>query len=249
MTAQTPEEFARTEPGWTTLSWFRLEARALRDYPKVQQAVVRFAPKEAWRDFIPERASFVQPVMAVTQIIAVVLPAVAAFSAVRSVWGRDELDLGLVGVLMAIAAILALVGILGSISRPENSHPRTMRKVGFIHLIAAVVAGAIGVWAISDGGANNSWGLIGIAMDLVIGIYLVARNRVPQDEAADVMRRAGENLRKRTDDLTTEQKSAIVDEIRRAVAILDARGLIDPSEVAKAHDAPAGYLSLRMIAR
>jgi len=249
MTARTPEEFARAESTWTTLSWFRLEARALRDYPKVQQAVVRFAPKEAWRDFIPERRSILQPILAVTQIVSVVLPAVAAFLAVRSTWGRDELDLALVGILMAIAAVLALLGIIASISRPENSHPRTLRRVGFIHLVSAVIAGAIGVWAVSEGSANETWGLIGVAMDLAIGVYLVARNRVPQDEAADVMRRAGENLRKRTDDLTTEQKSAIVEEIRRAVAILDQRGLVDPSGVAKAHDAPAGYLSLRMIAR
>ncbi len=247
MNARTPEEFARVEPGWTTVSWFTLEARALRNYPKVRQAAVRFAPKEAWRDFIPERSSLLQPLLAVTQIVSVVLPALAAFSAVRSIWGGDDLDLGLVGILMATAALLALLGIVLSIGRPENSHPRTMRKVGFIHLVSAMVAGAIGVWAVSDGAISDTWGFVGIAMDLAIGVYLVVR--IPKDEDADIMRRAGENLRKRTDELSASEKSAIVDEIRRAVAILSERGLIDESDVAKAHDAPAGYLALRMIAR
>lgn len=249
MTARTPSEFAQSESAWSTVSWFKLEARALRNYPKVRQAAVRFAPKEAWRDYIPERSSLLQPLLAVTQIVSVVLPAVAAFSAVRSIWGGDDLDLALVGILMATAALLALLGIVLSIGRPENSHPRTMRKVGFIHLISAVIAGAIGAWAVSEGAVSDTWGFVGIAMDLAIGVYLVVRNRIPKDEDADIMRRAGENLRKRTDELSASQSNAIVEEIRGAVAILSQRGLIDESDVAKAHDAPAGYLALRMIAR
>lgn len=146
-------DLVTSSPQWDAVHWWRLEARAFRDHPDVQLALCRLAPPAAWRDLLPNRPAFVQPLLAIAQIASIVLPAVAAFGSVRAVVIEGEqLDLALVGAAMGVAALIAFSGILSQRRRPESVHPRTARLLGVIHLVSALAVLVMAGMAVTQSG-------------------------------------------------------------------------------------------------
>ncbi|KAA9089042.1 hypothetical protein [Microbacterium radiodurans] len=248
MTGHGARELAQTSSQWDAVSWWRLEARALRDHPDVQLALGRLAPREAWRDLVPSRPAFVQPLLAIAQIASIVLPAVAAFGSVRAVLIEgDQLDLGVAGTAMGVAAVIALSGILSQRRRPESAHPRTARMLGIIHLVSALAVLVMAAMAFADDRVTGVWGIAGVLADLAIGVFFVVRyRRVPEDENRDNVERAARGLKRRIDRLSPGDAAAILVEIGAAVDTLAERGLIDAAAATRARRAPLGLLAVTM---
>lgn len=243
----TPQEFAKAASTWDSPSWWALEARAYRQYPQLSIALARLAPAKSRREFLRVRPSPLSTLLAVAEIAAVVLPVVAAVRVGQNfVDDFAPVDVGFAGILAAVAVTLGVVGIAVSSARPENIDTRTARLIGTVHLGASSVSAALSVAAIREGRAEGPWGLIGIALDLALGIFLVLRSREAKDERAEVLRNAGVNLRRRLDELTPVQQVAIITALHASVDSLAVRGLITADDAAKARRAPIGLLAMTM---
>lgn len=251
MSGTTALDHARSAEAWTPVDWWTLEARALRGHPQAQNALARLAPREAWRHFRPERTSPWQPVLALTQLVSIVLPPVGAVLAVRQgVFEGGTVDLAVVGILVGVGALLALLGIVLTAGRPENTHPRTAVKIGAIHLLSGVVAAVVAVAALVDQRAEGPWWLGAMIVEIAVGASFLWRfRRLPKDDNADIVERSGTNLKRRLGELTPVQTVAIVDELNAAFDVLVARGLLTEADATAARRAPVGLLAVTMTGR
>lgn len=251
VTTPTPQEYADAVSTWEGDSWWRLEAHAFRAHPAVLLALAHLAPTQTWDEFARVKTSWLNPVLAISQIASVLLPPLAAFGMSRVLfWGSGTVDLLLFGALIGAGAALGILGLVLTVGRPEGRHPRTARKIGLLHVVSALAAFALGAIALTQGRLEGIVGFLGPVVDLSLGVYLVVRFRtLPADENLDNVKRAGVRLKRHLDRLTPAENVAIVDELHGAIDRLRQRGLIDDEAAQEAKAAPVGLLAVMMSQR
>lgn len=242
-----PRRYAENAPTWTADDWWRLEAHLFADHPRVRLALGLVAPAPVRPLFARKQFAPLQTLLALTQLASIALPVVAFATLVSRFFNVDgTVDVGRAGLLAGIAAIFALIGLVGNIRRPEEVDPRTVRRLGWIHIIASAATAALSIAALASGAAVGAVGILGFVADIAVGIALVVMTPIPKDEQKDRSERFGLRLRRAIEQIPPVQAVAIAEEREAAIAVLRARGLIDEATAERAHRTPTGALAFSM---
>lgn len=248
-TEATPRAFVGSAGDWRAGSWWELEATVFRDHPSVRQALWFRAPRDVRRAFSARHFSLWKLLGAVAELASVVLPALALMMFVSRHWVvAGQPDLVRSGLLAALAAGLAAVGMIDRRRRPETVDAKTERVVAVIHIVPSLALVVIGVLLLQAGtvDAGSAWALIGPVADIVLSVVRWRWNPPPRDVAADRALKEEARLERALAEVTPAQAAELRDEIRAAVEAARAKGLIGEEDARRALRAPLGRLGLTM---
>ena len=162
--------YARTAGAWTPLDWWKLEARALHGVPAARRALAFFAPSAAWKDLAKNVAPAWGCLLTLSHIASFTLPVVALLFLLSWLVGRsDTASVGVAGLLAAIAAVIAGIGIVTELRESLGTDPKIHRMLGALHLVPSAIGTVVAVLAITQGAADGALGIVGFVADVVVG--------------------------------------------------------------------------------
>ncbi|MGI9822161.1 hypothetical protein [Agromyces sp. Marseille-Q5079] len=243
--------YARAVGSWTPIDWWKLEARAVHDSPELRRALAPFAPPEAWRDLAKGTATPWGCLLTLSHIAALTLPVLA--SAMLVGWllsSRDDpAPVGTAGLLAAIGAMLVGIGMIDDLRGTVGVDPKIGRLLGAMHLVPSGVGTLIAVPAIATANADGAIGIVGLLVDVAVGVAHFVFYRGPAESGSARWRRNLSRLDRALAELGPADRARMEADVRGAVDVLAARALVDEAHLARAGGATLGTLGLTMAPR
>ncbi|WP_019182375.1 hypothetical protein [Microbacterium yannicii] len=242
--------YARAVSAWQPIDWWKLEARALGGIPDLRRALAFFAPTEAWKDLSKGVSTGWGFLLTLSHIASFTLPAVAAFLLAAWLFDRDDIaPVGVAGVLAAVAAVIGGIGLITEHRESLGTDPKIGRLLGFLHLIPSLLGAMIAGLAIAQGSAAFPIGILGIILDVVVGVLHFVFSRGPAQDGSDRWRRNFARLEKALEELPPDERARVYSDIQHALVVLGDRGLIGDDALNRAGDVRIGLLGMTMAPR
>ncbi len=242
--------YARAARSWTPLDWWKLEARALHGVAEARRALAFFAPSAAWKDLSKNVAPAWGCLLTLSHIASFTLPVVAMLFLLPWVFGRSATAaVGVAGVLAAIAAVIAGVGIVTEIRESLGTDPKIHRMLGALHLVPSAIGTVVALLAVANGSADGAIGVVGFVVDAVVDTLHFVLFRGPAHTGSDRWRRNLTTLERAVDQMPTDERARIYADIQAALVVLSERDLITTAELARARDVRIGLLGITMAPR
>lgn len=244
----TPRSYVQAQERWSPTSWWYLESHLFRDEPEVHTALWFRAPNEARRAFAARHFSLGKLLLSLGEIASLLLPALALLTLVSRHWIDSQPDLVRSGVLAGLAAALSVVGMIARHSRPEGVDAGTERLVAVVHIVPSLLVLVLGVTFLASGAVDGSaaWALAGPVMDITLSVVRWRRNRPAADAANDRASKEDVRLDRALATIPPERSVALRAELRDALMLASACGLIGAEETSRAEQAPFGRLGVTM---
>ncbi|WP_344782328.1 hypothetical protein [Microbacterium kribbense] len=256
MTEGPATEYARTVPTWHPEQWWDVESKALGSARDLRVALAHFAPASAWKGLSRNVPTALGCLLTIANIASFTLPVIAAFLMIGWLVGtpaddplRPVAPVGIAGILAAIAAVIAGIGLIDEARSPDRASAGIGRLLGALHLVPSAAAALIAVIAIAQQSAGGVLGILGLVLDLAVGILHFVVYRGP---ATDQTRRWHRNLARlesARDAVPEPERARILADIRGAVDALVGRDLVSDEDGLRALAAPVGMLGMTMAPR
>jgi hypothetical protein len=244
-------KYARAVRAWAPIDWWKLEARAVHDSPDLRRALAPFAPPEAWRDLAKGVATGWGCLLTLSHIAALTLPMLAG--AVLVGWllsARDEpAPVGTAGLLAGIGALLMGIGLIVDTRDAATVDPKIGRLLGALHLVPSGLGTLIAVPAIATANADGAIGIVGLLVDVTVGVAHFVFYRGPAESGSARWKRNLAQLDRRLAELPPADRARMEADVRDALEVLAARSLVDEAHLERAGGARLGMLGITMAPR
>jgi hypothetical protein len=241
--------YARSVDAWAPIDWWKLEARALHGIPGLRRAMAYFAPAEAWRDLSKGVASGWGCLLTILNIASFTLPVLAALIVFAWVIRGGEAQVGLGGLLAAIAALIAGMGFVTDRRDTVGVDPKVGRLLGVLHLVPSSIGAVIAVAAVLQDAAVGGIGVTGFIADAVVGALHFVFYRQPADSGTARWERNLKRLQEALDTMPPDERARVYSDVQHALEVLGTRGLIPEETAIRAMDVPVGLLGITMAPR
>ncbi len=243
MAHATVQDLVEEQAEWGVEEWWRLDLRLFADTPRVQHALVMFAPP-APRRHEYTRFELRYVVQSMAYLFGLIAPLIGA--ALMARWAStgawdSEFPLAAAGILTAASLAVTAYSEVQARRYPRAASQAAVRQLTLMHIVPGAVTVIVALWLGGGLLSDGAWiWLAVIAIDVAVHIVQLVRGPVRPGGPQNLV----DNVRVSVAELSDDERARLRIERGRAISRLRERGLIDDALAARADATDLGMTAL-----